>query len=48
MKKEEILKDLAEIEADCDYIMRRIQILKSNARAVADAIECGIRKEAAK
>lgn len=48
MTKEEILKDLAEIEVDCDFIIRRVQILKGNAKAVADAVAFEARKEAAK
>jgi hypothetical protein len=48
MTKEEILKDLTEIMDDCDYITRRVQILKSNAKAVADALAYEARKEAAK
>ncbi len=48
MTKEEIMKDLAEIMDDCDYIVRRVQILKGNAKAVADAVAFEARKEAAK
>ena len=38
MTKEELLKDMAEIMDDCDYIIRRVQILQSNARSVANAL----------
>ncbi len=38
MTREEVLKDMAEIMDDCDYIVRRIQILKSNAKSVIDAL----------
>lgn len=37
-EKNEILKDVAEIMDDCDYITRRVQILKTTAKAVADAL----------
>ena len=47
MTRDEIAKDLQEIMDDCDYITRRIQILKSNAKAVADALAFEARKEAA-
>lgn len=48
MTKDEMAKDLQEIMDDCDYIVRRVQILKSNAKAVADALAFEARKEAAK
>ncbi len=48
MTNEEILKDVAEIMDDCDYITRRVQILKQNAKAVADALAYEARKEVAK
>lgn len=38
MTKEELLKDMTEIMEDCDYIIRRVQILKSNARSVTNAL----------
>lgn len=38
MTKEELLKDMAEIMEDCDYVIRRVQILKSNARSVTNAL----------
>ena len=48
MTADEIRKDLAEIMDDCDYIVRRVQILKSNAKAVSDALAYEAKKEAAK
>ena len=48
MTKDEITKDLQEIMDDCDYITRRVQILRSNAKAVADALAYETKKEAAK
>ena len=47
MTADEIRKDLAEIMDDCDYITRRVQILKSNAKAVADALAYEAKREAA-
>lgn len=38
MTREEILKDVTEIQADCDYIIRRVQLLKSNAKSVENAL----------
>lgn len=38
MTKAEILKDVSEIMSDCDYIIRRVQLLQSNAKSVADAL----------
>ena len=37
-EKNVILKFVEEIKIDCEYITRRIQILKSNVNAVEDAI----------
>ena len=48
MTRDEITKDLQEIMDDCDYIVRRIPILKQNAKAVADALAYEAKKEAAK
>ena len=47
MTKDEIAKDLQEIMDDCDYIVRRVQILKQNAKAVADALAYEAKKEVA-
>ena len=47
MTKDEITKDLQEIMDDCDYITRRVQILRSNAKAVADALAYEAKKEVA-
>ena len=43
-----ILKYVEEIKIDCEYITRRIQILKSNVKAVADALAYEAQKEVAK